>query len=166
MYVEGQRLAYSGLVPDVFIEALSADAETASWAAQIDDPAHRVYAAAWTGGIVGLANGGLVPGSPEVSALTDVWVQKQWHGSSLAQELVVAVVQDLRAMGAHQMKAMVYAQNKRSESFCQKLGAKYLGWKNQAVLHGPAGYSDFIGPFSFWQWDDITVALPGTSEAR
>lgn len=123
--VASWRAAFTGLVPQDFLDAMDPAKIAASWADSIAAGRSRLYVATAGGEIVGYA--GVGPerdaDAPEyVGELYALFVHPDWWGSGAASVLTDAAVADLRATGCDQVWLWVLEANTRARAFYRRYG--------------------------------------------
>ncbi|TCM47878.1 GNAT family N-acetyltransferase [Kribbella sp. VKM Ac-2568] len=125
--VASWHAAFTGLVPQDFLDAMDPAKIAASWADSITAGRSRMYVAAAVAGgeIVGYA--GVGPerdaDAPEhVGELYALFVHPDWWGSGAARVLTDAAVTDLRAAGCDQVWLWVLEANTRAHAFYRRYG--------------------------------------------
>ena len=125
--VASWRTAFTGLVPQDFLDAMDPAKIAASWADSIAAGRSRLYVAAAVAGgeIVGYAGVGSErdADAPEhVGELYALFVHPDWWGSGAARVLTEAAVADLRAAGCDQVWLWVLEANARARAFYRRYG--------------------------------------------
>ena len=130
--------AFTGLVPQDFLDAMDPAKIAASWADSLAAGRSRLYVAAAGGEIVGYA--GVGPerdaGAPEhVGELYALFVHPNWWGSGAARVLTDAAVADLRAAGCDQVWLWVLEANTRARAFYRRYGFTETPDRTQSSLN-------------------------------
>ncbi|MFC5267166.1 GNAT family N-acetyltransferase [Kribbella qitaiheensis] len=123
--VASWRAAFTGLVPQDFLDAMDPEKIAASWADSVAAGRSRLYVAAAGGEIVGYAGVGPERDAraPEhVGELYALFVHPDWWGSGAARVLADAAVADLRAAGCDQVWLWVLEANTRARAFYRRYG--------------------------------------------
>jgi ribosomal protein S18 acetylase RimI-like enzyme len=123
--VTSWRAAFTGLVPQDFLDAMDPEKIAASWADSIAAGRSRLYVAAADGEIVGYAGVGperAVDAPEHVGELYALFVHPDWWGSGAARFLTDAAVADLSAAGCDQVWLWVLEANTRARAFYRRYG--------------------------------------------
>jgi ribosomal protein S18 acetylase RimI-like enzyme len=124
--VASWRAAFTGLVPQDFLDAMDPAKIATSWADSITAGRSRLYVADAGGGeIVGYAGVGPERGAEaheNVGELYALFVHPDWWGSGAARVLTDAAVADLRAAGCDQVWLWVLEANIRARAFYRRYG--------------------------------------------
>lgn len=113
------REAYRGLVPDAYLDAVTAEERRRRWTARLVSGERRAVVATHRGVVVGAASW---CGSPAGLQLTSLYLQPEQRGSGLAERLVD------RAIGDRPAWLWVFEANLRARAFYRRVGF---------VLEGP-----------------------------
>jgi ribosomal protein S18 acetylase RimI-like enzyme len=119
------RGAFTGLVPQDFLDSMDPAAIASSWSDSIAAGRSRLYVAAAGEAIVGYA--GLGPERDEAAPagtgeLYALFVHPDWWGTGAGHALTAAALADLRAAGCTQVWLWVLEANKRARAFYQRYG--------------------------------------------
>jgi ribosomal protein S18 acetylase RimI-like enzyme len=121
--VASWRAAFTGLVPQDFLDAMDPKAIAAAWKDSISAGRSRLYVAAAGDRIVGYA--GLGPareGSPDIGELYALFVHPDWWGAGAAKLLTDAAIADLRDNGCREVWLWVLEANARARAFYRRYG--------------------------------------------
>jgi ribosomal protein S18 acetylase RimI-like enzyme len=123
--VASWRAAFTGLVPQDFLDGMDPAAIASSWRDSLAAGRSRLYVAAVGEVIVGYAGVGperdetAPAGTGELYAL---FVHPQWWGSGAGRALTDAAVADLEAAGCTRVWLWVLEPNSRARSFYRRYG--------------------------------------------
>jgi ribosomal protein S18 acetylase RimI-like enzyme len=123
--VASWRAAFTGLVPQDFLDSMDPAVIAASWSESIAVGRSRFYVAATEAGIVGYA--GVGPerdpqAPPNTGELYALFVHPDWWGSGAARQLTDAAVADLHANGCDEVWLWVLEANTRARAFYARYG--------------------------------------------
>jgi GNAT superfamily N-acetyltransferase len=118
------RVTYRGLVPDAYLDALTADDRLAAWIEWLtaDPPGNgnQALVVEVEGGLKGFATICSVgPSPPELGAL---YVDPSFCGCGLGRALMGSVVERVRAAGYSEMVLWVHPENARARRFYERAG--------------------------------------------
>jgi ribosomal protein S18 acetylase RimI-like enzyme len=117
------RGAYTGVVPQDFLDAMDAEAIAAAWSASIAAGRSRLYVAAAGAGVVGYASVGPDRGGPaDAGELYALYVHPDAWGTGAGRSLTDAAVGDLRAAGCSSVSLWVLEANERARGFYRRYG--------------------------------------------
>jgi ribosomal protein S18 acetylase RimI-like enzyme len=124
--VASWRAAFTGLVPQDFLDSMDPAAIASSWTASIAAGRSRLYvAAAGDGQIVGYAAVGPerdAKADPTIGELYALFLHPDFWGSGAARPLTDAAVADLRAAGCSEVWLWVLVANARARAFYSRYG--------------------------------------------
>ncbi|MEV6281836.1 GNAT family N-acetyltransferase [Kribbella sp. NPDC051770] len=120
------RGAFTGLVPQKFLDAMDAEAIAAAWRESVAAGRSRLYVAE-TGGedgrrIVGYAGVGPERDGSQAGELYALFVHPDAWGTGVATALADAAVDDLRAGGYERVNLWVLEANGRARAFYRRYG--------------------------------------------
>ena len=149
--VDGWRLAYRGLVPDAYLDAMDVEASIALWQRVLEAGADgtSVYVAERDGEIAGFAAGNMLPEPRHDldAELSAVYVRREFQHAGIGRRLVASVARAQREHGATGLIVWVIAGNKRARSFFENLGAALVveqpfEWDGMALVEAGYGFRD------------------------
>jgi ribosomal protein S18 acetylase RimI-like enzyme len=115
--------AYTGLVPQDFLDAMDPAAIAAAWATSITTGRSRLYVAAAGSEVVGYAGVGPERGGPaEAGELYALYVHPDSWGTGTGRALTDAALGDLWAAGCSTVSLWVLEANERARSFYRRYG--------------------------------------------
>jgi ribosomal protein S18 acetylase RimI-like enzyme len=141
--VASWRAAYGGLMPDAFLDALSVDEKTASWAASLTREALRGKQTL-VGDQGGAVLGYVTVGPDTVDHFGSVllmYVEPDSWGRGIGQALMNDAIAALRGLGYERIALSVLERNERARRF-----------------YDAAGWTQY-GPRSFQDYDGVTLAV-------
>lgn len=123
--VASWRAAFTGLVPQDFLDAMDPTAIAASWTDSIAAGRSRLYVAAAGDQIVGYS--GVGPerdptAGPTIGELYALFVHPAWWGTGAANQLTDAAVADLKTTGCQEIWLWVLEANTRARAFYTRYG--------------------------------------------
>lgn len=126
VHVEVWREAYAGIIPQTYLDRLSADERTQRWSAVIQESAQRTaFFAAWRDNeLMGFAGGGPAR-DPKLGADGELFminILRAAHGQGLGRSLVTHVARALSASGFRDMGLWVFLANTHARGFYKHLG--------------------------------------------
>jgi GNAT superfamily N-acetyltransferase len=119
------RGAFTGLVPQDFLDAMDAEAIAAGWRKSVTAGRSRLYVAELDGRIAGYAGVGPErdPSAPPTTGeLYALFVRPDAWGAGLGRALTAAAVDDLRAHGCDRVNLWVLEANSRARAFYKQYG--------------------------------------------
>jgi ribosomal protein S18 acetylase RimI-like enzyme len=117
------RGAFTGLVPQEFLDAMDPGAIAAGWKESVAAGRSRLYVAAAGDRIVGYAGVGPAREGPaDTGELYALFVHPDWWGTDAARLLTDAAIGDLRAKGCAEVWLWVLEANARARAFYQRYG--------------------------------------------
>ena len=137
VHVSSWRTTYSGLLPEDFLESLSATHYAERWKRVIADGSSRVYVAENDGQIVGFASGGRERAGETgyEGELYAIYVLDSAQRRGLGRELIRSAVAGLRELGLDDMIIWVLRDNSHARAFYERLGGVYV--RTQPITIGP-----------------------------
>jgi ribosomal protein S18 acetylase RimI-like enzyme len=121
--VASWRAAYTGLVPQDFLDAMDPDAIAAAWRESIAAGRSRLYVVAAGDLIAGYAGVGPAREGPaDTGELYALFVHPDWWGKGAGKLLTDAAIEDLRARGCREVWLWVLEANARARTFYRRYG--------------------------------------------
>lgn len=116
VHVDTWRSAYTGIVPEAYLAALSYDLRAARWRSMLSSPPTSEWtfvAEADDQGVVGFAGGGRERGDEDAydGELYAIYVRAEHQGAGLGRRLTAAVVDRLMAAGYASMLVWALERN-------------------------------------------------------
>ena len=138
VHVASWRTTYSGLLPDDFLESLSATNYAERWKRVIAEGSSRVYVAEDGGEVVGFASGGRERAGETgfEGELYAIYVLDVAQRRGFGRELVRSSVAGLRELGLGDMIIWVLRDNTPARAFYERLGGAYV--RTQPITIGSA----------------------------
>ncbi len=148
--VDSWRAAYSGILAEEFLQALSVERQGQMWARILADPERGfMYVAEEEGEIVGFVHGmNEREGDPAYTGeVTAIYLLKQFQGRGLGRRLMQAAARELRRRGHASLLLWVLKDNAPARRFYETLGGQYLREKpieigNQTLIEVAYGWPD------------------------
>jgi ribosomal protein S18 acetylase RimI-like enzyme len=137
--VASWRGAFTGLVPQDFLDSMDPAAIASSWSDSIAASRSRLYVAATADQIVGYAgvgperDKGAPRGTGELYAL---FVHPNWWGSGAGRALTDAALADLRSAGCTRAWLWVLEANERARGFYHRYGFAETSDRTASSLGG------------------------------
>jgi L-amino acid N-acyltransferase YncA len=121
--VESWNSTYQGIVPNVFLDTLTVDAQTAQWLAQLGENGPLIHIAEDANGVFGFACGGPLRESWKAyeSELYAIYVLQSRQRAGVGRELSRALCAGLYDRGFRSMLVWVLEENP-SVAFYKRLG--------------------------------------------
>jgi ribosomal protein S18 acetylase RimI-like enzyme len=117
------RTAFTGIVPQDFLDAMAPDAIATSWSASLAAGRSRLYVAADGERIVGYAGVGPERDGPaDAGELYALYVHPEAWGTGVGRALTDVAVRDLRAAGCTTISLWVMEANERARGFYRHYG--------------------------------------------
>ncbi|WP_112244325.1 GNAT family N-acetyltransferase [Kribbella monticola] len=121
--VASWRGAFTGLVPQDFLDAMDPAKIAAGWTESITAGRSRLYVAAAADGIVGYSGVGPAREGPAgVGELYALFVHPDWWGTGAGRLLTDAAITDLGGKGCTEVWLWVLEANTRARAFYQRYG--------------------------------------------
>ncbi len=124
--VTSWRAAYRGLMPDAFLDRLSAEEKTASWRRNLlkhgPSGRKRLRVAIGDDGVIGFVRVGSMWDAGEVGLVYLLYVLPDYWGHGVGTALMSAALDDLRDLGMREAVLWVLRDNQRARRFYEGLG--------------------------------------------
>lgn len=121
--VASWRGAFTGLVPQDFLDAMDPDAIATAWKESVSAGRSRLYVAATGDRIVGYAGVGPAREGPAgTGELYALFVHPDWWGKGAAKLLTDTAIEDLRDRGCREIWLWVLEANTRARAFYHRYG--------------------------------------------
>jgi ribosomal protein S18 acetylase RimI-like enzyme len=121
--VASWRGAFTGLVPQDFLDAMDPAAIATAWKGSIAAGRSRLYVAASDHQIVGYSSVGPAREGPaDTGELYALFVHPDWWGTNAGRQLTDAAIADLQAQGCVEVWLWVLEANARARAFYRRYG--------------------------------------------
>jgi ribosomal protein S18 acetylase RimI-like enzyme len=124
--VTSWRAAYRGLMPEAFLDGLSAEERAASWRENLlrhgPSGRKRLRVAVEEDGVIGFVRVGTVWDADEVGLVYVLYVLPAYWGHGVGTALMRAALDDLRELGMREAVLWVLRDNQRARRFYDGLG--------------------------------------------
>jgi ribosomal protein S18 acetylase RimI-like enzyme len=121
--VASWRGAFTGLVPQDFLDAMDPAAIATAWKGSIAAGRSRLYVAASDHQIVGYSSVGPAREGPaDTGELYALFVHPDWWGTNAGRQLTDAAIADLQAQGCGEVWLWVLEANARARAFYRRYG--------------------------------------------
>ena len=151
VHVRAWRETYPGMLPQTYLDGMSAQAHAARWAWRLLHGPEITLAAEGPDGLVGYASGDVPRLGGGVSAdaeITTLYVLRQAQGGGLGRTLMTGLARTLAAKGADSLVIWVLRDNLRARGFYEAMGGVLAGERTERV----GGWSV---PSVAYRWGDI-----------
>ena len=138
VHVSSWLSTYRGLLPDDFLESLSATNYTERWTRVINEAASKVVVADDGNDVVGFASGGRERAGEQgfEGEIYAIYVLDHAQRRGFGRELVRSMVDGLRELGHTNMIIWVLRDNRPARDFYERLGGIYV--RAQPITIGSA----------------------------
>ncbi len=130
VHVEAWRAAYPGLVPQAFIDSMTAEKRRALWREHVGDPQMRAFVVEDAQGIAGFASWGPAE-DPDRAAMTaelhGIYLLPRAIGIGVGRDLLARVTRDMTRLGYERATLWVLEANARARSFYEATGWRWDG---------------------------------------
>ena len=153
VHVRAWRETYPGLLPQPFLDRMSAEAHGARWAWRLKHGEEITLAAEGPEGLVGYASGDTMPRRGPAAAdaeITTLYVIRRAQGLGLGRTLMTGLARTLAARGAESLVIWVLRDNLPARGFYEAMGGVAVGERMERV----GGWSV---PSVGYRWADIGV---------
>jgi len=149
--VDSWRTTYRGMIPDAYLDGMQVAASTALWDRVLNAGVNTtcVFVADHDQDVVGFGCGNLLrePKHGFDTELTAVYLRRDFQGAGLGRQLVGAVVEAQREVGATGLITWVIAGNKPAREFYQRLGGELIveqpfNWDGMDLVEAGYGWRD------------------------
>lgn len=149
--VDSWRSTYRGMIPDAYLDGMQVEASTALWDRVLNAGANTtcVFVAAHDGNVVGFSCGNLLrePKHGLDAELAAVYLRREFQRAGLGRQLVGAVADAQRTLGATGLITWVIAGNKPAREFYGRLGGELIieqafNWDGMDLLEAGYGWRD------------------------
>lgn len=149
--VDSWRTTYRGMIPDAYLDGMQVDASTALWDRVLNAGVNTtcVFVAVHETDVVGFSCGNrLAPPKHGYDAeLAAVYLRREFQRAGLGRQLVGAVAEAQREVGATGLITWVIAGNKPAREFYQRLGGELIveqpfNWDGMDLVEAGYGWRD------------------------
>ena len=155
VHVRAWRETYPGMLPQAYLDRMSAEAHAARWAWRLLHGEEITLAAEGRDGLVGYASGDAPRLGGRVSAdgeITTLYVLRGAQGIGVGRALMTGMARTLAAKGATSLVIWVLRDNLRARGFYEAMGGVLAGERLERV----GGWSV---PSVEYRWGDIGVVM-------
>jgi ribosomal protein S18 acetylase RimI-like enzyme len=153
VHVRAWRETYPGMLPQTYLDRMSAEAHAARWAWRLMHSAEVTLAAEGPDGLVGYASGEASgrggAGGPEAE-ITTLYVLRRAQRAGVGSRLLTGMARTLAAQGATSLIIWVLRDNLLARGFYEAMGGVLAGERLERV----GGWSV---PSVGYRWGDIRV---------
>jgi len=142
VHVESWRAAYTGIVPQAFLDAMSEERRTARWADILTAGTSRTWVAIRDGRILGFA-GTTDPDpadapdvAPDGKELATIYVLPEAWDTGVGRALMDAVIARHVADGTSELVLWVFTANERARRFYERTGWRADGTARDLAIGG------------------------------
>lgn len=124
-HVRGWQVAYKGIVPDEYLDAIDLDARTTQWRQYLAEPMPVDYVVEVNGTVVGFANVGPWREEPDAPNLGELWamyVHPDHWGTGAGYALMQATMNQFRSAAVETGYLWVLEENVRARTFYERQG--------------------------------------------
>jgi GNAT superfamily N-acetyltransferase len=153
VHVRAWRETYPGMLPQTYLDRLSAEAHAARWTWRLKHGEEITLAAEGPDGLVGYASGDAMTRRGPAAAdceITTLYVLRRAQGIGVGRALMTGLARTLAARGAGSMIIWVLRDNLRARGFYEAMGGAPAGERLERV----GGWSV---PSVGYRWGDIGV---------
>ena len=149
--VDSWRATYRGMIPDAYLDGMNVDASTAMWDRVLNAGGSTtcVFVAAHGSDVVGFSCGNRLaePKHGFDAELAAVYLRREFQRAGLGHQLVGAVAEAQREVGATGLITWVIAGNKPAREFYQRLGGELVveqpyNWDGMDLVEAGYGWRE------------------------
>jgi RimJ/RimL family protein N-acetyltransferase len=125
VYVRSWRVAFAGLVPQQYLDAMDPSREESEWKTRIAEtrwPSSGVVVAETEAGIVGFASFGPSQETPDIAEIGTLYAMPEVWGTGTGKQLMLATLTTLGQADYTQATLWVLEDNERARRFYEAAG--------------------------------------------
>ena len=154
--IDAWRATYAGIVPAVYLAAMSVDDNAAQWQRILSAGPNTasVFVMDDGGDVAGFACGNMLPEQKHGfdAELTAIYLRRDSQRAGVGRRLVAAVAAAQREHGAKGLVTWVFAANRNARAFYERLGA-------ELVIEQPFQWDGLDLVEAGYGWRDLDVLL-------
>jgi ribosomal protein S18 acetylase RimI-like enzyme len=136
VHVRAWRETYPGILPQTYLDRMSAEAHAARWVWRLLHAEEITLAAEGPDGLVGYASGDVPRLGGGVNAdaeITTLYVLRRAQGEGVGRRLMTGLARTLAAKGAESLVIWVLRDNLRARGFYEAMGGVLTGERTERV---------------------------------
>ena len=153
VHVRAWRETYPGMLPQAYLERLSAEVHAVRWMPRLLRGDEITLAAEGRDGLIGYASGDTVTRRGPAAAdaeITTLYVLRRAQGEGVGRQLLTGLARTLAARGAGSLVIWVLRDNRKARGFYEAMGGVLAGERLERV-------GGWTVPSVGYRWADIGV---------